>query len=233
MPGLLTPSRQRGIEYLDSPDVDPALRQRSHRDIRLSNTLFGGLRAFLLEFERIVPDLPQRATLLDIGTGAGDMPAQSVQLARRHGIELTAIGLDAVPALVVSTTRRIPLGVCAHALALPFAARSIDVVCCSQLLHHFDDANALIALGELHRVARRYVIVSDLRRNWLAVAGLWGASFPLGFHPVSRHDGVVSILRGFTIEELRALVRRAVGVDADVRARLGFRITATWAAVTS
>lgn len=228
MSRLLTPSRQRGIEHLDAHDVDPLVRRRSHRDIQLSNVLFGAIRALLAEFRRIVPTLPRQSTLLDVGTGVGDIPARATQLAARHGIELTAVGLDSVPELVTTTTHRIPMGVCANALALPFADSSIDVVCCSQVLHHFEDANALILLREMHRVARRYAIVSDLRRSWLAVAGLWGVSFPLRFHPVSRHDGVVSILRGFTTDELRSLVHRAVAVDPDVRTRLGFRITATW-----
>ena len=41
----LAPRRRRGIEYLDSPDIDPAVRERSHRDIDLSSALFGGSRA--------------------------------------------------------------------------------------------------------------------------------------------------------------------------------------------
>jgi hypothetical protein len=73
------------------------------------------------------------------------------------------------------------------------------------------------------------VIVSDLRRSWLAAAGIWLASFPLRFHPVSRHDGVVSVLRGFTPEELRELVRNATGQSPVTRRRLGYRTTASWA----
>jgi len=80
----------------------------------------------------------------------------------------------------------------------------------------------------MHRVARLRVIVSDLQRSWFAAAGIWLASFPLAFHPVSRHDGVVSVLRGFTRRELGELVESAVGQRADVRYRLGFRVTASW-----
>ncbi len=229
MAKLLTPSRYRGIEHLDAHDVDPALRRRSHRDIQLSNVLFGAIRALLAEFERILPALPKQATLLDVGTGVGDIPARATVLASRHGVKLTAVGLDSVPELVTTTTHRIAMGVCANALELPFADHCIDVVCCSQVLHHFEEQDALTMLREMHRVARHYVIVSDLRRSWLAVAGLWGVSFPLRFHPVSRHDGVVSILRGFTTGELRSMIRRAVGAEADVRSRIGFRVTATWA----
>jgi hypothetical protein len=53
-------------------------------------------------------------------------------------------------------------------------------------------------------------------------------SFPLGFHPVSRHDGMVSILRGFTAPELSGLVEDAVGITPAVQHRLGWRVTARW-----
>jgi hypothetical protein len=99
---------------------------------------------------------------------------------------------------------------------------------CSQTLHHFDDAGAAAVLRELNRVARVRVIVSDLRRSWLAAAGLWIASFPLGFHPVSRHDGVVSIMRGYAGDELLRLVASATGQTPVVRRRIGWRVTATW-----
>jgi hypothetical protein len=83
-------------------------------------------------------------------------------------------------------------------------------------------------LRELHRVARRRVVVADLRRSWVAAAGLWLVSFPLGFHPVSRHDGVVSVLRGFDGQELAGMVREAVGVVPAVRHRFAWRVTASW-----
>jgi SAM-dependent methyltransferase len=118
--------------------------------------------------------------------------------------------------------------VCADAFRLPLRDRSVDVVTCSQLLHHFTEPDGARLLAELSRVARARVIVSDLRRSWLAAAGFWLASWPLGFHPGSRHDGVVSVLRGFTADELRAQVRAACGAAPRVRRRLGWRVTAAW-----
>ena len=151
-------------------------------------------------------------------------------MARGRGVALRAIGVDLAESLARAASGPDLPVLCADALALPFADRSVDFVTCSQLLHHFDDAAALALLRELHRVARRRVIVSELRRSWAAAAGIWLASYPLRFHPVSRHDGVVSVFRGFRREELRALVRAAVARDAEVRDRLGFRTTAAWAA---
>jgi SAM-dependent methyltransferase len=172
--------------------------------------------------------VPARATLLDVGTGAGDIPALARSAAAERGITLDAFGLESTRALAAASRSGTPMAVCAHAFSLPFPDASVDIVICSQVLHHFFDGDATRVLAELDRVARTRVIVSDLQRNRIAAASIWLASFPLGFHPVSRHDGVVSVMRGFEAGELQALVHDAVGRDAQVRYRLGYRVTASW-----
>ena len=99
---------------------------------------------------------------------------------------------------------------------------------CSQLLHHFPEVDAVALIREMNRVARARVVISDLRRSWIAAGGLWLASFVLGFHSVSRHDGVVSVMRGFLPQELAALVESAIGKPNAARRRLGFRVTTSW-----
>lgn len=226
---MLTPIRRRDPETLDDPGVDPALAERSLRDVARSNTLFGGRRAVLREVEDALRHMhAPRALLLDVGSGIGDIPAAARKAAHRRGVQLTAIGLEVTPTLARLAGRAAGSAICADALALPIADASVDIVTCSQVLHHFEDDRATALLREMSRVARARVIVADLRRNWVAMAGLWTLSFPLGFHPVSRHDGIASIRRGYTAAELRTLVFAAVGVAPDVHERVGFRLTASW-----
>ena len=146
-----------------------------------------------------------------------------------NGIELVAFGLDSAEELARASRSAVDFAICGHALELPFGDRSIDVVMCSQVLHHFSHPGAVELLREMDRVARVRVIVSDLRRSRIAAAGLWLASFPLRFHAVSRHDGVVSVMRGFTPEELVDTVREAVARPATARQRRLFRVTTSWA----
>ena len=225
----LTPPRRRGFEYLDLPDVEPGLAERSIGDVTVANRLFGGTRAVLAELAELFPTLGPAATLLDVGTGLGDIPAQARRHAGRAGVALHTIGLDASEELARASRRGGAASVCGDALRLPFAARSDDVVTCSQLLHHFTEADVARLLAELDRVARRRVIVSDLRRSYLAAGGFWLASWPLGFHKVTRHDGVVSVMRGFTPAGLGGIVRESPGHAPRVTRRLGWRLTASWA----
>jgi 2-polyprenyl-3-methyl-5-hydroxy-6-metoxy-1,4-benzoquinol methylase len=220
--------RRRGVEILDDPTVDPVVRVRSTRDIVWSNRWLGGQRAAVRAIGDIIGGLAPRATLVDIGTGLADIPVGATTVAQDAGVALTTIGVDGAAALLAAARGRVTHVVCADARALPFRDGSMDVVMCSQVLHHFDMGEAERVARELTRVARRFVIVSDLRRSWLAAMGFWIVSVLFGFHRVTRHDGVLSVLRGFTPGELRTLVVRATGVVPTVARRLGYRLTARW-----
>jgi hypothetical protein len=225
---ILTPARRRGVEILDLPDVDPEVVTRSLADVARANALFGGVSSAIDELKDTLKDLPRCASLLDVGTGLGDIPSRAKTFAAQNGVELTTVGLDSAIELARASRRTVGFSVCGDALRLPFADRSVDIVMCSQVLHHFAANDALTLLREMDRVARVRVVVSDIRRSWIAAAGLWLVSFPLRFHAVSRHDGVVSVLRGFTREELADTVINAVALKPVVHRRRGFRITASW-----
>ena len=237
-------SRETRREILDDPEVDPSDRDRSLRDVERSNVLFGGRRAVMLALRPLFDDIARKsssdatlssrasrrleASLLDVGTGRADLPWRAREIARRRRLTLHTIAIDGAFSLVATARHRVNDAICADAVALPLADRSVDIVLCSQLLHHFDHDRGLALIAELDRVARRRVIISDLRRSWIAAAGFALAATVLGFHPITRHDGRISVLRGFTEGELGGMVVSATGVQPAIRRRLGFRLTASW-----
>jgi hypothetical protein len=75
------------------------------------------------------------------------------------------------------------------------------------------------ALGELRRVARRGVVVNDLRRGQLAFAVTAATVLALSRGRYTRHDGVLSARRAYTLSELD-----------DMAAAAGLRrVSRTWA----
>src|SRR5207249_2126826 len=126
------------------------------------------------------------ATLVDVGTGTGDLAASARAVAAAHGVALTTIGVDVIHALLVGAPHELKLGVAADACHLPFRDRSVDVVLCSQTAHHFFGADLRALIAELDRVARHGVIVADLRRSWIAAAGFWLAAVVFRFQPITR-----------------------------------------------
>ena len=125
-----------------------------------------------------------------IVVGAG--PAGAAALAQRacHGwCEITIVRGDAT--------------------ALPLPADSADVVHAALTLHHLDPDAAVTALAEMARVARGRVVINDLARSRLALVLVWLATRLLTVHPISRHDGPLSVRRSYSRDELRALAERA------------------------
>ena len=228
MTGLLAPRRRRGVELLDDPAVAPEVMSRSMKDVELSNLIFGGRRAALDEVKPALGEVPRCATLLDVGTGTADIPSAARTIAAKRGVTLRTIGFDSSEVLLRGHRDRNTNVVRGDALRLPFRDRSVDIVMCSQVLHHFREPEAMQLIAEMNRVARARVVISDIRRSWIAAGGLWMASFLLGFHSVSRHDGVVSVMRGFAPQELSALVTSAIGQRPEVKRHPGFRVTASW-----
>ncbi len=218
------------VEIFDDPRADERELVASLRDIARINRAFGGARAAVRTLAGFWRDLPAGAvaTLLDIGTGSGDIPRAAARVAGRRGLRLRLVGVELFRAAAREAARAGDLAaVVADGGRLPFRTGAFDFVLCAKLLHHLPGEPGVSLLRELNRVARRAVVVADIRRSAVAAAGIWLASFPMRFHRVTRRDAVVSVLRGFTGAELAALCARA-DVPAAVRRHPGWSLTAAW-----
>ena len=93
-----------------------------------------------------------------------------------------------------------------------------------RFVHHLDEAPAIRFLEELGRVSRRGVVVNDLDRTELALAGAWLAGRLLTRNRFTRHDAPLSVRRAWRPHEMRALLR-AAGLEpiAQRAAPLGHR----------
>jgi ubiquinone/menaquinone biosynthesis C-methylase UbiE len=134
------------------------------------------------------------------------------------GVDLKPLHLAQAPAEV----RR----VVADARALPFAPRSFDVVLASLFLHHFDGPQVAAVLRALYSLCRRALVVNDLHRTRVPYV-FARTVFPwLMRSPVSVADGLLSIRRAFTPEELQEAFRDAGIPEVRVRRSLPYRLVA-------
>src|SRR5262249_45669922 len=117
--------------------------------------------------------------LLDVATGAGDVPLSLSHKAHRAGLSLQVVGCDRSPVAVAHARRRaeerqadVGFFEC-DVLSSPLPD-GYDVIVSSLFLHHLDDEEALRLLRSMARAAGRLVLVNDLRRS---VAGMLFAQF--------------------------------------------------------
>jgi SAM-dependent methyltransferase len=218
-----------GVELLDDPGADPEVVTASLRNIARANRWFGGSAAMRRGLARALRGLSRgtTVTLLDLGTGLGDLPRAAVHWAARRGVRLVPVGLERSPvAARLAAAGGVPC-VVACAGVTPLRDKSVDVILVSQVAHHLSDESAVRLFRECDRVARRAVVVADLRRGWLGPLAFWVGARALRFDPVTVADGMTSIRRGYTPSELRGLLR-AASVHATVERRPGYRLVATW-----
>ncbi|HSE38065.1 MAG TPA: methyltransferase domain-containing protein [Blastocatellia bacterium] len=212
---MLTPKRIYEEELLDAGEGTDEDVARSLSDLRRVNRFLGGRRVILRALSSYLDDAGlQRASLLDVGTGSADIPMAVAEHFRMRGIDTFIAAVDIsernlrVSRAQLGVSSEIQL-VQADSLRLPFAARSFDFVTASLFLHHFSDDDVVRLLADFGRIATRAVIVNDLIRNlvpyyFTRIAGpMLAASF------LTRNDGPVSVLRGFTKDEMTNLARRA------------------------
>jgi SAM-dependent methyltransferase len=112
----------------------------------------------------------------------------------------------------------------ADALRLPFRDGSFDFVTCSMFLHHFGPEDISRLLLSFRTIARRAVVVNDLRRHLVPWAFIGVAARLTRRHPMFVHDAPLSVLRGFTPDELRDAAARAGDPAPSVLRRWPFRI---------
>ena len=79
----------------------------------------------------------------------------------------------------------------------------------SLTLHHMEPDAAVTSLGEMSTAARTAIVVNDLLRSRLSLGLVWVATRILGCHPISRHDGPLSVRRAYSPGEVRTLAEKA------------------------
>lgn len=226
------------LEHLDGPLADRAVLAGNLSDLARINRLFGGvdlsLRGIRGLFAPPAPaegDAPEVLRVLDVGTGAADIPLAMVR-AFGPWREVRVTAVDSRPEVIraavalrpdLATDRRVEVGV-ADGRDLPYPDGAFDVAHASLVLHHLDPDAAVPFLQELGRVARVGVVVNDLGRGRLAWLGAWLLLHAMTRNAFTLHDGPLSVRRAYTPSEARDLLAQAGLVPAfEARALFGHR----------
>ncbi len=216
-------------ELMDCPQpVSPEL-ERDLLNLVALNRYFGGHR-ITRRFLSAWLQRGRKYRILDLATGAGDMPRLMLDWARTRDISLHIDAVDASPATLEIAQKLSP----AHpginfiqADALTFERDTYDLVCCSLALHHFSDHDAACLLRHCRQLSHRFVLVADLERSPLNSAGIWAVTQFLFTEPMTRHDARLSARRAFSFGEMDTLAHTA-GWRGYGHARFAFCRQALW-----
>ena len=231
---FLVPSRRTDEEILDRTGNAEADLAAAFDDIRTVNRRLNGSKLLL---EAVDPFLDWASAgetfeILDVGSGGGDLLLDLAAHVRARGSDVRIVGIDRDPA-----TARIARKACAadpaieiveaDAFRLPYPDKRFDVVTLSLFLHHLEYQEGVVLVRRLLKLARKAVVVNDLRRHLVPWAFIAIAARVARAHPMFVHDAARSVLRGFTEEEMLALCQDVGAPMATVQRRWPYRLVAT------
>lgn len=209
---------------MDAEDVDPREIEDSFRFIRRVNRWLGGvssLRRVLAADAHAWPST-RPIRMLDLGTGAADIPLAIDAWGVRVGHAIECVALERHPACLCVARRSVgphPRIRVVSGDALDLAgleSASFDYVHAGMFLHHLADDDVVRVLAEMGRLASRRVIWNDLLRSHTSLIA--AHLLTIGSPSHVRHDATLSVRKGFTPAHAHALAARA-GLDPVVRVR--------------
>jgi SAM-dependent methyltransferase len=225
--------RLRQPEIMDQPGLD---RQRHVQALHgLERINFWSRSAGILwpPLAALARQTGRTVRVLDLATGAGDVPLRLERLARRAGVPLDVEGCDVSAAAVDHARARAAQEGAAvrffvrDALAGPLP-EGYDAVVSSLFLHHLSEEQAVDLLRRMADAARRLVLINDLVRSRPGLLLAYLGTRVLSRSAVVHTDGVRSVEAAFTVVEARALVERAGLHDARVERRWPCRFLLVW-----
>jgi 2-polyprenyl-3-methyl-5-hydroxy-6-metoxy-1,4-benzoquinol methylase len=227
-------SRRRRDEIMDRPDLERARHFQALTALERLNLWSGSARILWPPIYHLAKETSsRRLTVLDIASGAGDIPIRLFRRAARAGLSLQIEGGDISPrAVAYAQERAARAKVNIHFFPIDALAADIpgsyDVVTCSLFLHHLEDGQVVRLLRTLAPVARHLLLVSDLNRSCTGFVAAYLATRLLCWSDVVRTDGPWSVEAAFTVDEVTMLAERAKLVGATVAKRWPFRLLLTW-----
>lgn len=205
------------MEEMDRPDCDPARLQRTYAQFPLINAVVSGWRSNYRQRIRPLLSASRQTTLLDIGCGGGDVARGLARWAARDGLwlEVTAIDPDHRALAFARAQPPVPRLSYRQAFSGELLAEGavFDVVISNHMLHHLNPGEFQGLLQDSEALATTAAIHSDIARSPVAYALFAAGTLP--FFPGSfiRRDGLTSIRRSYTADELRACVTQGWRVE--------------------
>ncbi|HEX8312683.1 MAG TPA: methyltransferase domain-containing protein [Chthoniobacteraceae bacterium] len=151
--------------------------------------------------------------VLDLATGAGDIPRLMVDWARPREITLRIDAVDANPS-TIEIARKHSEGydeiefLVGNALRFGGSA-DYDLVCCSLAVHHFSEEDAVRLLCRCRDLSTRFVLVADLERSPATSIAIYALTALAYTEPMTQADARASAQRAFSFGEFRALAESA------------------------
>ena len=200
---------------MDDLELEGEVLEKTLDQLEIINKWLGGFGVIQSGFKYLLkqklPDTQRPIKIISLGCGGGDNLRRLARWLRKKQVAAELTGVDANAwAVRYATEKSIDYPEIVYKKAdcvqTDFFTSNYDIILCSLFLHHLDEETLKAYLPLLVKHAEVGVIINDLHRHWLAYYLFRIITFVFCASPMVRHDGSVSVLRGFTRKELQSIL---------------------------
>lgn len=215
---------------MDHPEIDKQELLKAYRDINHVNTFLGGNNITIdgiLKLEKHHKSNTPLA-ITDVGCGDGETLKKCAEYALKNNKNWKLYGIDINPKTIELAKKNTASFPEINYKALDvfsqdFKNHQTDIFLFTLTLHHFKSNEIKRILENCIQTAKLGIVINDLERsNWAyQLFRLYGFFFLKS--PIAKHDGLISILRGFKKTELESLTSHFSKVKHSINYKWAFR----------
>ncbi|WP_342555923.1 SAM-dependent methyltransferase [Paenibacillus sp. FSL R7-0652] len=206
-------SRAKEDELMDDFSMGGEELREALRHLRRLNKIFAAPGPTVSGVAKLWHSIgrPSVLSLLDVGAGSGDVNQKLLQWAAKQGIEMQITLVDLTEEACEEARQlfrnepRVQV-VRADLTSLPDA--SADIVTGSQFIHHFEGEQLVDMVTHMLRVSRYGVVINDIHRHTVSYKAVWITTRLISRNRYIRHDGPLSVAKGFTDQDWQELKRQ-------------------------
>lgn len=222
--------RSDQAEIMDDVQFGGPEMRRLLDDLKKINKWLGGNNITINGIQKLLGQYPKDKPLviLDIGCGDGALLRKCADFAKKNQIELRGIGLDFntnILKVAKEQSRDYPnikflnVDVFSDNYIIP----ECDIALYTLFLHHFDDEEVVDLVNMVLKKTRLGCVINDLHRSRIAFILFKFISFFFIKSDTAKHDGLVSIAKGFKKKELIDISRAIPYQKSVILWRWAFR----------
>lgn len=225
MPLFLQKRDLRSKEQMDAPNCDKQKLFNTYEQFSVINALISRWgHIYKKRIAAACEDKAKTYTLLDIGFGGGDLVLKIAEWAKKDSIKLdiTAIETDDRAFEFVQDLNSPPNVRYLHLSSSDLLEEnhSFDFIISNHLLHHLTENELLRLLDEAKQLSTGTILFNDIERSDIGYASFNICSRPIFRNSFITQDGLTSIKRSYTAQELKDTVPAGWKVDRIMPYRL-------------
>lgn len=205
-------------ELMDDFSIRDSRIDDALKELKIINNYLGGVSTTVSALKYFTRDKLISLKIIDVGSGSSD----NLIIAKNTYPNLQIISVDKNIS-VLNYSKNSLQKINSDAYHLPFKDECCDIVHIALFLHHFNEDQIEKLLNEFLRICKKGIIINDLQRSLLALAGIKLLTVLFSKSILVKNDAPVSVKRSFNKSEIINFLRKSGVSNYIIKYKWAFR----------